>query len=257
MFWGKERKEELHSCIFGDPNLVSPDSKTLINQLYNMVTLSPDLHARWALGYFTLEPLTAESTTLELKIRFQWRLNHRATDGVTMETLPSSLEAPPNPSPKHLMNVDTGELIRDGHIVTLRTVDPIKTPLPSPELLNIQCHLIRVLRMAGRVGGDMLETIESDSDVSSIAASEHLEGDFNASSSRTASWAGTTGFDRPQLTVTPYFPNTKPPVQAPLASEISMDRNSSLENSDEGNIAVPTAKLIELRRVPDPPSASG
>lgn len=31
--------------IFGDPNLVPPESKTLINRLYNMVTLSPDLYA--------------------------------------------------------------------------------------------------------------------------------------------------------------------------------------------------------------------
>ena len=159
MFWGKERKEELHSCIFGDPNLVSPHSKTLINQLYNMAILSPDLHARWALGYITLEHWTAESTTPELKIRFQWTPNHRATDGITMETLPSSLEAPPNLNPKRLANLDTGELIHDGYIVTPRAVDPIKTPLPSPELVNMQCHWVRVLRMAGRTGGYMLETI--------------------------------------------------------------------------------------------------
>lgn len=121
---GKERKEALHSCIFGDRNLVSPNSKTLINRLYNMITLSPDLHARWGLGYLILEPLTAESTTLELKIRFQWTPNHQATDCITIETPPSSLETPPKP--KLLMNEDTGELIHDGHIVTLRTVDPIK-----------------------------------------------------------------------------------------------------------------------------------
>ena len=220
MFWGKEKKETLRNCIFGDPNLVSPNSKTLINRLYNMVTLSPEVHAYWGLGYFILEPVTAESTT-ELKVRFQWIPNHQATDSVTMETLPSSLEAPPKP--KHLMNVDTGELIHDGYIVTLRTLDPIKTPLPSLELLNLQCHLVRVLRMAGRAGGDMLETIDSDSDVSSVAASEHLEGDV-ASSLRTASWAGIIGFDRPQLTVTPYFPNTEP---------------------------------LGLQTVPNPPSASG
>lgn len=124
MFWGKERKEALHTCIFGDPNIVSHYSKTLINRLYNMITLSPNLHARWGLGHFSLEPLTAESTAL----RLQWTPNYQPTDGVT-------------------------------------TVDPIRTPLPSLELLNLQCHLSRVLRMAGRAGGDMLETIESDSDI--------------------------------------------------------------------------------------------
>lgn len=144
MFWGKERKEALHNCIFGDP-------KTLINRLYKMVTLSPEVHAYWGLGCFILEPLMAESTTLELKLRFQWIPNHQATDGVTMGTLSSSLEAPPKP--KYLMNVETGELIHDGYIVTLKTVNPIKAPLTSLELLNLQCHLVRVLRMAGRAGG--------------------------------------------------------------------------------------------------------
>ena len=45
MFWSKEREEVFQNYIFGDPNLVPPDSKTLVNRLYNMVTLSPDLYA--------------------------------------------------------------------------------------------------------------------------------------------------------------------------------------------------------------------
>ena len=49
--------------------------------------------------------------------------------------------------------------------------------------LNLQCHLVR---MAGRCGGDMLETIESDFDTSSAATSDHLERDINASFSQTA-----------------------------------------------------------------------
>lgn len=146
--------------------------------------MRPDLHTRWGLGYFTLEPLTAESTALELEIRFQWTPNYLATDGVTIETLPSNLET--SPKPKFLMNENTGEAIQDGHNFTLRTVDPMKTPLPSLDLLNLQCHLVRVLRMAGRAGGDMLETIESDIDLSSVATSDHLETNINASSLQAA-----------------------------------------------------------------------
>lgn len=119
-----------------------------------------------------------------VEIRFQWTPNHQITDGVTIETLPSSLETPPKP--KFLMNEDTGKFIQDGDIFTLRTVDPIKKPLPSLELLNLQCYLVRVLRLAGRAGGDMLETVESDIDLSSVAASDDLETDINASSSQTA-----------------------------------------------------------------------
>ena len=255
MFWGKERKEALHNCIFGDPNLIHPESKTLINRLYNMITLSAEVHIYWGLGHFILEPAMAESTPFELKkLRFQWIPSHRATDGVTMETLPSSLEAPLKP--KYLVNVDTREAIHDGYIITLKTVDPIKAPLPSLELLNLQCHLVRVLRMAGRAGGDMLEIIESDSDISSVAASDQLERDINASSSRTAFWAGNIELDRPQLTHSPYFLNTQPLNKAPLADGSPKDVNSSSERPDEGNIAVLAAKSIELQTEPNPPSAS-
>lgn len=66
--------------------------------------------------------------------------------------------------------------------LSLRTVNPIKTAFPSLELLNLQCHLVRVLCMAGRAEGDMLETIEFDFDISSVAASDCLERDINASS---------------------------------------------------------------------------
>ncbi len=155
MFWGKERKEALHNCIFGDLNFVYPVSKPLINRLYNMVTLSPEVHAYWGLGYFILEPLMAgRKHHTRVKSTVSMDTNHQATDGVTMETLPSSLEAPPKR--KHLMNVDIGEIIHDGYIVTLKTANPIKAPLPSLELLNLQCHLVR---MAGRSGGDMLERL--------------------------------------------------------------------------------------------------
>lgn len=248
MFWGKERKEALHNCIFGDPNLVSPISKTLINRLYNMITLSPDLHARWGLGHFILEPLIAESTTLELRVRFQWTKNYQPTHGVTLQSSPSSLEAPSNP--KRLLNMETGEFIHDGHITTLRTVDPIKTPLPSLKLLNLQCHLVQVLRLAGRAGGDMLETIDSDSDVSSVAASEQLDGDRNASSIRIASRAGTIGSERSQLTVTPYFPNTEPPRLHTMPKHSSTSGKSHLKKRHSPHALVPRrfSFIISLRK---------
>ena len=102
--------------------------------------------------------------------------------------------------------------------------------------------------MAVRAGGDILETIETNFDISLVAASEHLDGDINASSSRTASWAGNIGFDRPQLTLTPYFPNTEPPGKTPLSDRTSEAGNSSSGNPDEA---------LKLQRVPNPPSANG
>lgn len=212
-----------------------------------MVILSPELHAYWGLGYFILEPLTAESTTLELKSRFQWIPKHQATDGVTIGTLPSSLEAPPKPS--LVINVDTGEFINDGCIVTLRTA---YTPEPRPTTSAMPFGL----RFSHGWWGDMLETVESDFDVSLVAASEHSEGNIKATSSRTASCAGTIGFCRPQLTVAPYFSTTELSSKASLAGGVPVDGNSSSENPELGNMAVPAAKFIELQTVTNPPSAS-
>lgn len=104
----------------------------------------------------------AESTTRELKIRFQWIPNHQATAGFTIETLPSSLEAPPKP--EYLMDVDTGELIHDGYIVTFRMANPSKAPLLSLGLTkSTKCHLVSVLHMASPARGDILERIKSNS----------------------------------------------------------------------------------------------
>lgn len=54
----------------------------------------------------------------------------------------------------------------DGHIVTFTTNDPINAPLPHWDLFMLQCFFIRVLRMALRAGEDMLETFDSDDELS-------------------------------------------------------------------------------------------
>lgn len=103
----------------------------------------------------------------------------------------------------------------------------------------------------------MLETIESDFDISSVTASDHLKTDINASSSQTAFWAGNIGVGRPKLAGTPYFLNIAPPGKAPLADGSSENENSSPESPNKSNIAVLAAESIELQTVPNPPSASG
>lgn len=79
----------------------------------------------------------------------------RVKSTVSMDTEPSgywwrhygdsSFRPRAPPKRNYLMNVDTGELIHDGYIVTLRTASPIKAPLPGLGLLNLQCHLVRLI----------------------------------------------------------------------------------------------------------------
>lgn len=170
MFWGKEEKERLHQIIFGDSNSVLPDSKTLINNLYNMITLSPEVHAAWAAGLFVLKPISQDYDPYELRARFQWIPQRNHTDKVKITTDPESFAFLP-PVNSKFYNLDTDIPIKDEDIITFRTINPDIAPLPDQDLLRLQSFLIRVLRMAGRFGTDMLETFDSDEEVSSIASS--------------------------------------------------------------------------------------
>ncbi len=152
--------------------------KTLINQLYNMITLSSDVHNYWPSGDFILEPLLEEYNIYELKVRFLSVAKYRSTFRVSLRTDPASLTSP-SPSIEPLYDIETDLRIQNGQIITLRTTDPMRIPLPSPDLLLLQCHLIRVLRMAGRAGNDMLEAFDSDHEVSSVTAMDFADTEQN------------------------------------------------------------------------------
>ncbi len=171
MFWGIERKEKLYGLIFGEPNSTLPDSKTRINGLHNMVTLDASVHRAWAAGKFILEPLEEGSNTRELKARVLW-MPKRSTGPteIGVDTDPLSLESTPIKPTEMCVDFETVTRIVDGHIVTFKTSDPEKLPLPDRDLLMLQSFLIRTLRMAGRAGEDMLETFDTDDEVSSVAA---------------------------------------------------------------------------------------
>lgn len=74
--------------------------------------------------------------------------------------------------PEMLFNCRTRTRIDDGCIISVTTRDPISYPLPDRDLLRLQCNLIMVMRMAGRAGGDTLETYDSDSELPSIATAD-------------------------------------------------------------------------------------
>ena len=146
---------------------------TLIKGLHNMITLSPDAHNAWAEGDFTLEPLEEGLGQHEMRAKVQYIPRHIDNPKtLEVDVDPASIETKPLQNSDLLVDRETFSPIMDGHIITFRTSDPFKSPLPHPDLLMLQCFLIRALRMAGRAGQDMLQTFESDDEVSSIAASD-------------------------------------------------------------------------------------
>ncbi|MCJ1348638.1 hypothetical protein MMC31_006870 [Peltigera leucophlebia] len=171
MFWGLERRDQLQQFIFGPQDTTPSTLKTRINALYNMITLSPKVHTIWARGRFTLEPLGAEASPYELRAKLQWMPQKSespkelgiAADPINIELIPLTIGS-------SLHNI-TGLPITDGHIVTFTINDPINGPVPHRDLLMLQCFLIRVLRMAGRAGEDMLEKFDADHEVSLLATS--------------------------------------------------------------------------------------
>ncbi len=171
MFWGREWRDQLLQLIFGPRDMTKPNSKTQINALCNMITLSPDAHGSWSRGKFTLEPLGAEANPYELRARFQWTpQKSESPKELWIATDSSSIELIPLTAGTRLVNLETLLPIMDGHIVTFTTNDPINAPLPHRDLLMLQCFFIRVLRMAGRAGEDMLETFDSDDELTTSSA---------------------------------------------------------------------------------------
>ena len=220
MFWGPERKDQLLQLIFGPRDTTTPNSKTQINALHNMVTLSPDAHSRWAHGKFTLEPLGEETNPYELKAKFLWTpAKSKNPEELGIAADPTSIELIPLTIGTRLFNVETALPIMDGHIVTFTTNDPINAPVPHRDLLMLQCFLIRVLRMAGRAGEDMLETFDSDDEVSSLAASNPVSTEEQTAHELTQSppyHDGTTDLEKSPLAPSPDLGiNITTPLEQP------------------------------------------
>lgn len=71
-----------------------------------------------------------------------------------------------------LADRETFSPLMDGHSITFRTIDPVNSLLLHPDLLMLQCFLIRALWMVGRAGQDMLQAYDSVDNVPSVAASD-------------------------------------------------------------------------------------
>ena len=94
----------------------------------------------------------------------------RSSGKISLLTNPNSLDDVTEGLPILPYNLRTGTRLESGSIISVTTNDPEYYPLPDRDLLRLQCNLIMVLRMAGRAGGDILETYDSDSEVPSIAS---------------------------------------------------------------------------------------
>ncbi|KAI9759366.1 MAG: hypothetical protein M1840_003370 [Geoglossum simile] len=194
MFWGEVRTQKLQNLVFGPQDLMESNAKTLVNRLYNVLTMSPDAHTYWANGFFVLEPHPEDDVDNLYTQRavFYWIYPHESLQlepGVftsiqlTHPTPPLSTLISPGEGYIGLVDgrANPPRFIQDGHVIIFQTDDPVMRPLPSRELLWLQAILIRVLRMAGRAGWDMLEMNYSDSDVDEVRGDDEISEDHSLS----------------------------------------------------------------------------
>lgn len=114
IFWGLERKDQHQQLIFGQRSTLTPTSKTQINALQNIITLSPEVHTGWARGKFTLEPLREEGDPYSLRAIFQWTSQKSETPkGLDIATDPTSIELIPLTDDTPFLHVKTYLPIRN------------------------------------------------------------------------------------------------------------------------------------------------
>jgi hypothetical protein len=171
MFWGVDETAQCQEILFGPPRLTQSGSRTLINRLENLITLSSTAHVYWSHGAFALKHISGGSHqgTTEMVLELHWLPKHPELD-----RLVHADEIVDNRSvlwldDVGLFDLPTGRRLCSGHQVTLSTADAMNRPLPDERLIILQWLLSRVLRMSG--AGEDLITVYDDSPTDFVIAS--------------------------------------------------------------------------------------
>ncbi|KAG4439054.1 hypothetical protein IFR05_005445 [Cadophora sp. M221] len=148
-FWSEEKVAAWEAELF--PRGLSETGDERVD---NRITLSKIAHSQWNRGAFALKPISISEDNTTLKVQFFWQKKQPDIPAaMSLLTIPLSTEG----LDENEGAFDYGEailarrsgLIKSGDIFDLKTDDPIKKPLPSFKLLELQWFLTRVIGMAG------------------------------------------------------------------------------------------------------------
>jgi len=149
-FWSEEKVAAWEVELFSTGLSGTGDER-----IDNRITLSKMAHGQWNRGAFALKPISMSDENTTLKVQFFWQKKQpdiQAT--MSLLTIPLSTEdlnqneGAFDHGQTRLFNRE-GKPIKSGDIFDLKTSDPIKKPLPSFKLLELQWFLMRVIGMAG------------------------------------------------------------------------------------------------------------
>jgi hypothetical protein len=147
-FWSKEKVAAWEAELF--PRGLSEAGDERVD---NRITLSKVADCYWNRGPFALKPISISDNNTTLKVQFFWQKkqpNIQVT--ISLSTTPPSTEdleqneGAFDYGQTQLFN--KGKKIKSGDIFDLKTDDPIKKPLPSFKLFELQWFLTRVIGMA-------------------------------------------------------------------------------------------------------------
>jgi hypothetical protein len=133
-----------------------------VERVYNLISLSPIAHVKWAAGQFALKPISLSDDKMTLKVQFFWQKEQDTQTTMSLLTAPFPTEGLEQHQDSGLTNWRTKQTIKSGDYFNLQTTDPTTKPLPSFQLLEMQWFLQRILGMTGGAGDVHWEDLRGD-----------------------------------------------------------------------------------------------
>ena len=127
----------------------------------NMLCLSRSAREYWAKGLMALKAVAISQDRTQMTVQFFWLdRKTRRRNRVSLLEAPDQIlnigdSSPGNTGGIKLWNSRTGESIKSGDLLTLKTDDPVQNPLPDWEIMEMQWYLQLAAAAGGtRKGGD-------------------------------------------------------------------------------------------------------
>jgi hypothetical protein len=116
----------------------------------NYICMSPDTHIYWDQHRFALKPLKVDADRKSMEVQFFWMPKTQFKREQNLLQMP---DLKPNMTPDeakgYLYNFVLGKVVCSGDIITLKTKDPEKHPLPNVYSLQLQWFLHRLASIRG------------------------------------------------------------------------------------------------------------
>jgi hypothetical protein len=187
LFWGRDRVDKWRRKIF--PNSENPN--TGVDEVFNLICLTPDAHDMWNEGRFALKPLELSKDNTELTVKFFWQVpnKYQPTSRIDLLTEPASSKGLIEGAGRWLTYKDDGltHNICSGQVFTFKTTDPKNLPLPSMELLEMQWYLQRLVAMSGAAEWPSLDWDDDDNIIPCLNPS-YADGNVNTTFQGVYEW---------------------------------------------------------------------